>query len=230
MWFYHNGSQNLGPFKRSQIRELYSSGKIHDQTPVSYDGETWEPAVTRLGKEAEEQETGGHSSAMFLYIPTVRLIALTIVSSGLYQAYWIYRNWHFLKERDGMQIQPFWRGVFGVFYIHPLLGKIKTDPACNRILPAKFSEKISAVGWIILVVVGALLVNTPIGLLGIIINISSVYFLLPVQTHINTLNQALQPRRGYHGWSIGQIVSLVPGLILWFILIAYTTSLMFGSK
>jgi len=55
MWFYHDGSQNLGPFKQFQIQELYSSGKIHDQTPVSSDGETWEPASLRLGKEAEEQ-------------------------------------------------------------------------------------------------------------------------------------------------------------------------------
>ncbi|MBI5777965.1 MAG: hypothetical protein HZA49_00725 [Planctomycetes bacterium] len=53
---------------------------------------------------------------LFLYIPISRLILLSILSFSLYEFYWIYKNWRYIKEREGLEIKPFWRGFFGIFF------------------------------------------------------------------------------------------------------------------
>ena len=67
------------------------------------------------------------SKPLFLYIPPARLILLSIASLGLYEAYWLYKNWRYLKERDGLNISPFCRGVIGIFFCHSLLRRIHED-------------------------------------------------------------------------------------------------------
>ena len=61
---------------------------------------------------------------LFLHIPVPRLILLSIASCGLYEAYWIYKNWRYIKERDGLNIRPFWRGVFAGHIVCLVLGLI----------------------------------------------------------------------------------------------------------
>jgi len=53
------------------------------------------------------------------------LVVLSILSCGLFELYWIYRNWRFVKEHEELDVSPFWRGVLGIFYFRPLLEHIK---------------------------------------------------------------------------------------------------------
>jgi hypothetical protein len=55
------------------------------------------------------------STPLFLNISILRLVLLSIASCGLYEAYWIYKNWRYIKERDGLEIRPFWRVFFAYF-------------------------------------------------------------------------------------------------------------------
>lgn len=163
---------------------------------------------------------------MFLYIPTERLVGMSIVSLGLYQAYWIYRNWRYLKERDGLTIQPFWRGVFGLLFLHSLLKQIKGDAITNRIQPATFSPDGLATGWVILTLLGTLLGRAPeprVYLIGIIISSASVCFLLPVQTYINAVNEASSIRPSHYEWSGGHVLCLVIGIVMWLLILGVAT-------
>ncbi len=45
----------------------------------------------------------------FLYIPVRRLVLLSMLTFGVYSYYWQYRNWAYVKEREGLSISPFWR-------------------------------------------------------------------------------------------------------------------------
>jgi hypothetical protein len=38
-----------------------------------------------------------NSQPLFLYIPVIRLILMSIISFSTYEFYWIYRNWRYLK-------------------------------------------------------------------------------------------------------------------------------------
>lgn len=161
-------------------------------------------------------------SAMFLYIPVTRLVVMSIISMGLYEVYWIYRNWCYLKERDDLKIQPFWRGFFGVFYFHGVLKAILADQQTNAIEKASFSAGGLATGWIIFVLLGSQIGRSSeatLSFLGTLLSMASVLFILPVQNYINRVNQRITPPPPYTSWSAGHIVCLVWGIIIWILIL-----------
>ena len=116
--------------------------------------------------------TPTQSNTLFLYIPVARLIVLSIVSGGIYEAYWIYKNWRYIKERKHMIIRPFWRGVFGVFFCHSLLKQIHSDKEATALLEPSFSAGGLATGWVILMIAANLIGRVP----GIAAAIIAVWF------------------------------------------------------
>jgi len=164
--------------------------------------------------------SSGDTTPIFLYIPLSRLIFMSIISFGLYESYWIYKNWRYLKERDNLQIQPFWRGIFGIFYCHSLLKFIHNDLIANTYEKAKFSAGWLATEWIILNLLGNALGRADdIGanLLGLIISFPTFLFFVPVQNYINSVNEMKRCKPQYNSWSSGHILCLVIGLIIWLI-------------
>lgn len=170
--------------------------------------------------------SSGDTTPIFLYIPLSRLIFMSIISFGLYESYWIYKNWRYIKERDQFYlgkgdktyIQPFWRGIFGIFYCYSLLKSIHSDHIANNYEKAKFSAGGLASGWIILrLLSNALGRADDIGanLLGLIISFPTFLFFVPVQNYINRVNSIKQPKPEYNLWSSGHILCLIIGLIIW---------------
>ena len=235
--------QQTGPFSEQQIESMLNSGMIVLTDLAWHAGlSDWVPlhqvlnvsapmalptrppslsSPTRTTASAPLITT--NAGAMFLYIPTSRLIVMSILTLGLYDAYWIYRNWRFFKERDGLSIQPFWRGIFGLFHITSLLKMIKTDPSANSIAEARFSPGWLASGWILLMFIGNALgrsADPTANLIGIIISAPSFLCLLPVQNYINIVNESLPRRPAYYGWTGGQIFCLVLGVIFWILFLA----------
>jgi len=160
--------------------------------------------------------TTTRSESLFLYIPVTRLILLSIVTGGLYEAYWIYKNWRFIKERQGLNIKPFWRGVFGVFFCHNLMKEISNDNEASAILKPSFSPGNLATGWVVLVILANLIGRAP----GIAASIAaavmpSYLFLVPVQNYINSVTEKRSPGVTYYGWSLGHFVCLIIGVLIW---------------
>ena len=157
----------------------------------------------------------GPLEPLFLHISVTRLILLSIASAGLYEAYWIYKNWNYIKERKGLGIHPFWRGFFGVFFCHSLLKRIKEDEDARALIEPSFSVQL-ATGWLILValsnVMGGASGTAPIIIAAVM---PSYLFLVPVQNYINSMTEKRSPGASYYGWSAGHNVCLVLGLFLW---------------
>jgi hypothetical protein len=153
---------------------------------------------------------------LFLHIPVPRLILLSIASCGLYEAYWIYKNWRYIKERDGLDIRPFWRGVFGIFFCHSLLRRIHEDKEARAVAEPAFSPNALATGFVVLVILANLIGRAPSAIASIIAFVMPSYLcLMPVQNYVNSVSQKRSPNSGYYGWSAGHIVCLVLGLIVW---------------
>jgi hypothetical protein len=145
------GQQSIYP--EDQIRTMWQRGLLADSVLYWQEGMTeWRPlheyfapapssmgaslppippALIRSSQTATTAEAP--TTAFFLYIPKARLVAMSLVTLGLYEVYWIYRNWRFLKERDNLRIQPFWRSIFDIFFIKSLLTAIKSDRAFGRL-------------------------------------------------------------------------------------------------
>ena len=181
-----------------------------------------EVARIRAARSSSKQTATPSSSAakpqgdLFLYVPVTRLIILSIASFGAYKAYWIYKNWNFIKEREGLNIHSFWRGIFGVFFCHSLLRKIHGDKEARAFVEPTFSPGTLATAWVILVIVSNIFSRVP-GIVASIIAavIPSYLCLVPVQNYINSVTRRQSPGTTYYGWSSGHIVCLVFGVIVW---------------
>ena len=164
----------------------------------------------------------GPQEPLFLYISVTRLILMSIASFGLYEAYWIYKNWKYINERKGLGLHPFWRGFFGLFFCHSLLKEIKEDEGARALIEPSFSVQL-ATGWVILTIMANLLARLGPGLvLGIIAFLLPTYlFLVPVQNYINSVTEKRAPGARYYRWSAGHFVCLVWGLIFWSLLFLF---------
>jgi hypothetical protein len=54
----------------------------------------------------------------------IKFIAMSLCTFGIYELYWTYKNWRFLKERDGLEINPFWRAFFYPLWHYSLLTEL----------------------------------------------------------------------------------------------------------
>lgn len=50
------------------------------------------------------------------HVAPVKFFLMNLSTLGLYQLYWMYKGWQFIKERDERDIQPFWRAFFTLFW------------------------------------------------------------------------------------------------------------------
>jgi hypothetical protein len=162
----------------------------------------------------------GTREALFLHIPVARLILMSIVSFGLYQAYWIYRNWRYVKDRAGLAIRPFWRGVFCVFYCHSLLRRIHEDDEARAVQLPSFSPGTLATAWVVLVIAANLVSRAPgVAASMVAAFIPSFLCLVPVQRYVNEVSERRSPGCLYHRWSSGHFVFLFLGVALWAVLL-----------
>ena len=97
------------------------------------------------------------SEPQFFYVSETRFMAMSILSFGIFNSYWMYKNWQFLKNRDNLDIMPFWRGIFGIFFIHSLLNKIEADKGLSEVERSNFSGSTLATIWVVLLISSNLL-------------------------------------------------------------------------
>ena len=64
-----------------------------------------EAAITQEPEPVEE-------ASVYHHVSMVKFIVYSICSLGLYELFWAYRNWKFIKARDNSGIMPFWRALF----------------------------------------------------------------------------------------------------------------------
>ncbi len=228
-WYYILNEQQLGPIPESDLVSMFGDGQLSSETMVwTQEMQDWMQAGQLEGLvvtpspilqdtlPANAQTSPVNANPVFLHIPIARLIIMSILSCGLYEIYWIYKNWKYLKVRDNLDIKPFWRGWFGIFYCHSLLKTIHEDTELTQVEEPNFSPSGLATGWVILLIVGNLVSRAPGDMASIIsFLIPSFLCFVPVQIYINSVNAKINPNAPHSKWSAGHIVCLVFGLLVW---------------
>jgi len=152
----------------------------------------------------------------FLLIPVARLIVLSILSCGIYEAYWIYEHWAHIKRRERLRISPFWRGAFCAFYCYSLFKEIHSNVELREVRQPPFSPGKLFAGWILAIVIANLLDLAPGPMVTWVSFLAPTYlFFVPVQHYVNSATQEKYPGQPYRGWSLGHVLCLVLGLAVW---------------
>lgn len=56
-----------------------------------------------------------------------KFISLSIITFGIYDAYWMYRNWKAIKGETEDAIGPILRGIFVIFWVFPLFSVLRQE-------------------------------------------------------------------------------------------------------
>ena len=143
------------------------------------------------------------SRVSYFPVSLVKLMVMHFCTLGAYQYYWIYENWRLIKERESLDILPFWRACFAVIYCFPLFAEIEGRGKLLH-LRQSISSGVLAGGWVLATVLSML--PEPYWLVSFL----SVVFLVPVQRQINWINEQVapghDPNKHFTAWNIVAVV------------------------
>jgi hypothetical protein len=114
--------QNFGPYSLEQTRHYVQSGQILPTDFAWYEGaQAWAP-VSNIPELAVGLPTPPPMpmplrpqlapEPAYHHVSVVKFIIYSICSFGLYLIYWFYKNWRYVRDRDGSDIRPAWRAIF----------------------------------------------------------------------------------------------------------------------
>jgi hypothetical protein len=148
----------------------------------------------------------------FFTVSTFKLIVMLVATLGLYDLYWSYKNWVFIKHKTGRDISPFWRTVFGILWIYSFFKYIKLFS-----LKARLKTHIYPGFWVFLYIV--------LSLIGFISNSFVPSFLLWIiiircNIIILNINRKIFPNfQNNTKYSLSNYIVISIGGIIWLLII-----------
>ena len=85
-------------------------------------------------------------------VSTMKLVVLSILTGGIYEIYWFYKNWKWIKRRDGSSIWPFARGLFSVLFYYPFLADLGRHEGPHGKVPVPGAAGLAALYFALAVV------------------------------------------------------------------------------
>jgi hypothetical protein len=156
------------------------------------------------------------STPMYFPVSTLKLVVMSTCTFGIYELYWFYKNWSLIREREKVEMMPFWRACFAHFFCYSLFKKIQGN-ADSQGLQTSIEPGPLAAGWIVFTFLSKL--PDPYWL----ISFFAVAFLVPVQSAVNQVNAIANPNHDRNrAFSKLNIVGVVIGGLLLALVLAGT--------
>ena len=135
----------------------------------------------------------------YFSVGALKLALMSLTTFGLYELYWFYRNWRFIRWREKSHISPFWRAFFGVLWTFSLGNRFRDDAKAQNI---SVTLPVVALGILYLILSLTSSLPDPYWLLSLL----SFLPLLPFDYAARRLTgngQLVEPTAGrYSGWNI----------------------------
>ena len=150
----------------------------------------------------------------FFPVSVAKMAILSFVTFNLYPVYWFYQNWRLVKMREGSDILPFWRAIFGYFFCHEFFRRVR-DARKETGATSNLPIGLLTTGWIITCVTWRL--PDPYGLVAL----ASPVWLLPVQKAAIEVNIAVAPNHDMNSsftWA-NWVTVAIGGILLSFALL-----------
>ena len=79
----------------------------------------------------ESIEGEGTLAAVYYPVSLSKFIVLSLLTGGIYELYWFYKNWRFVRDRDNSTIRPFWRALFSPLWCAALVLDLRKNENVN---------------------------------------------------------------------------------------------------
>ncbi|MDH3976574.1 MAG: DUF3857 domain-containing protein [Deltaproteobacteria bacterium] len=126
-----------------------------------------------------------YKDTVFYPVSLVKLIALSIVTFGVYTVYWFYRNWLYVKKIDSSSIMPIARGIFSILWFYPFYLRLVED-SCLRYEENKVLVKSMAILFAVTYFIATFL--SDVDYLFLPAMVVTALLLLPLANYINYVN------------------------------------------
>jgi hypothetical protein len=197
--FVGRDGRQLGTYTIAELRQYVAEGRVVPDDLVWCEGmPAWLPlaAATEI-QQALAASAGAVASeppplrpeVAYFHIAPWKFIVLSIVTLGIYELYWFYLNWSYVRRRDRSDIWPFWRMVFSPVWCFALCRDVNrhggsiSDGSAVAIAFGYFALSAAAQLW------------NPWWLIGLF----SFAPLVLVVIQIDTINRARGVRAEYYG-------------------------------
>lgn len=187
-------------------------------------------AGTALASSENKENNQGNSPTEPVFFPVSegKLMAMYILSFGLYGVFWFYKNWKLQQKLMDKKIYPVWRAIFSIFFTHALFKRIDQQ-AAHLEQRHKFNATALATFFVFAVIASNILdrlaVNTnmlngisnnTVIMISLALFFLSTYPLVKVQATINRINNDML---GYlnHKYSLANYALMTIGTVLWFL-------------
>jgi len=121
--------QTFGPYSIEQVQQYLQTGEIQPTDWAWFEGaQNWMPVTdlpdvaiaSAVAPPALPSHPYRAPEAAYHHVSALKFIIYSICSFGLYELFWFYKNWCYIRDRDGSSIMPFWRAFFGIIWCYPL--------------------------------------------------------------------------------------------------------------
>jgi hypothetical protein len=161
-----------------------------------------------------ELQRATSTAPIYFPVSLAKLAIMSIVTFGMYQPFWLFSQWYYIREREHRDLSLILRVFFAIFFCYPLFRRIRNTAQSEGIAPSFVAGPLAA-GWVLFTLFR--LGPSPFDLL---FSVFSVLFLLPLQRTVNAINEAADPEHGrndrFTGWNKAAIVI---GGLLWLCLL-----------
>ena len=223
-FFLGRDGQTLGPYSNAQLRLFLAEGRIAAADLVWWEGESeWQPIAQVLPDLDTNYATVGVSRSQpaeptspgvaYHHVSPVKFAILSVVTLGIYELFWFYRSWKYVRQRDQSGIGPFWRALFSPIWCYALARDIGTQT--DRLTPTRAG--IVAASYVALVLASRL--PDPWWL----VSFGTFLPLLGMVSAINSINQQRGARSTHYArFGAGPIVASLFGVpfVAWSVVIS----------
>jgi len=106
----------------------------------------------------ESKRRPSFENSAFYPLAPLNFLVLSTLTFGLYESYWLYRNWKYIQGQRKSPMMPIARGIFSYIWFYPLFNALRQDSE-NRFAANKVQATLLAVAFSALYVAIVLLSN-----------------------------------------------------------------------
>jgi hypothetical protein len=144
----------------------------------------------------------------YYYVSVAKFTLFSILSMGLWEIYWFFKNWEYVRDKEKIHISPLLRAGFSPIYAYPLFKRIDFSLKEKGIyIP------LSPLFLFLIYVLGFLFSFLTVGLSTLIPSLT----FLPLIYLQYQINKIQHPMSETITWP--QVVFLVTGIFLWILVI-----------
>jgi hypothetical protein len=128
----------------------------------------------------------------YYYVSTARFVVFQVLSFGMYERFWMYKNWKQISLNKKEDISPFWRSLWSIFFVYSLFKETRENIEAKH-LKNSLSSGILSTLYIIITLIIILISRAPaiqfdtmsIYALFLILNLVPGFILLKLNSELN---------------------------------------------